>query len=256
MPFYSLIRRKSSFGMQRLTFFLEKMFQKRGSVSQMLRERYLEFGGVESEMLPDIQSLDDQLIAIKLDAQALVSGLTEEQGGWRAAANSWSVAECFDHLAITNRVYLSAMNDAAHRARLGGKLRRDPAVPGIVGRWFVNRMEPSTKPRSGMKAPRIICPRNAPQLSDAIGNFHVSHFEVRFFLSSFAQIDLAGVYFANPFIPGVRFSLATGLHVILAHERRHLCQAWRTRRGAVEAVRARVEIARLFNTGTSRRMLA
>jgi hypothetical protein len=37
------------------------------------------------------------------------------------------------------------------------------------------------------------------------------------------------VRFPNPFIRGVRFSLATGLHVIAAHERRHLWQAWRVR---------------------------
>jgi hypothetical protein len=211
---------------------------------------------MEFEMTPDVQSIDDQLNAIKLDAQALVSGLTEEQGGWRSAASSWSVAECFDHLAITNRAYLKAMNDAAHRARLQGKLRRGPAHPGIVGRWFVNQMEPPAKPRSKMKAPKIACPRIAPALSDALGTFLVSHFEVRFFLGSFAHLDLAGIHFANPFIPGLRFSLATGLNVILAHERRHLCQAWKARRGAVAAVRARVEIARLFDTGTSRRLLA
>jgi hypothetical protein len=37
------------------------------------------------------------------------------------------------------------------------------------------------------------------------------------------------VRFPNPFIRGVRFSLATGLHVIAAHERRHLWQASRVR---------------------------
>ena len=51
------------------------------------------------------------------------------------------------------------------------------------------------------------------------------------FLRRYAEIDLAGVRFPNPFIRGVRFSLATGLHVIAAHERRHLWQAWRGRRG-------------------------
>jgi hypothetical protein len=47
-----------------------------------------------------------------------------------------------------------------------------------------------------------------------------------------AALDLAGIRFVNPFLPGVRFSLATGLHVIAAHERRHLWQAWRVRRAA------------------------
>jgi hypothetical protein len=36
----------------------------------------------------------------------------------------------------------------------------------------------------------------------------------------------------------VRFSLATGLHVIAAHERRHLWQAWRVRQAAERAVAA------------------
>jgi hypothetical protein len=35
--------------------------------------------------------------------------------------------------------------------------------------------------------------------------------------------------FVNPFIRGIRFSLATGLHVIAAHEHRHLWQAWNVR---------------------------
>jgi hypothetical protein len=40
------------------------------------------------------------------------------------------------------------------------------------------------------------------------------------------------------FIRGIRFSLATGLHVIAAHERRHLWQAWRVREAAERAVAA------------------
>jgi hypothetical protein len=52
------------------------------------------------------------------------------------------------------------------------------------------------------------------------------------FLQRYAAIDLAHVVFPNPFIRGVRFSLATGLHVLAAHERRHLWQAWRVRRTA------------------------
>jgi hypothetical protein len=43
------------------------------------------------------------------------------------------------------------------------------------------------------------------------------------------------VVFPNPFIRGVRFSLATGLHVLEAHERRHLWQAWNVRRAMSSA---------------------
>ena len=56
--------------------------------------------------------------------------------------------------------------------------------------------------------------------------------EIRDYLRTNADLDLAGIRFANPLVPGIRFSLATGLHVITAHERRHLWQAWRVRRAA------------------------
>jgi hypothetical protein len=58
---------------------------------------------------------------------------------------------------------------------------------------------------------------------------------VRAFLHSHHDLDLASVRFANPFMPAARFSLATGLHIIVAHERRHLWQAWRAREAAEAA---------------------
>ena len=94
------------------------------------------------------------------------------------------------------------------------------------------------KPRFKNKAPAIIRPRPAPALGDAITQFLASQDDVREFLRRYVDIDLAGVRFPNPFIRGVRFSLATGLHVIAAHERRHLWQAWRVRQAAERAVAA------------------
>jgi hypothetical protein len=181
---------------------------------------------------PEIKDLKDQLDAAERDARALVAGLGEERGGWRAETGSWSVAECLDHLASANRVYLHAMKEPAIRAREQGRFRRGQVAPGFVGRWFVKTMEPPVKAPFRMKAPRIIEPRAAPPLADACASFRTSQDEVRAFLRACADLDLAAVRFPNPFVRGIRFSLATGLHVITAHERRHLWQAWRVRRAA------------------------
>jgi hypothetical protein len=186
-------------------------------------------------MPDDITRLEDQLDAAERDAHALVTGLSEQCGGWRAEAGSWSVAECLDHLATANRVYLQAMRAPAARARAQGRRRRRPAAPGPIGRWFIRWLEPPVTPRSRWKAPRSIRPRTAPPLADAFASFRRSQDEVRTFLRQHADLDLAGVRFANPFVAGVRFSLATGLHVIPAHERRHLWQAWRVRQAAEQA---------------------
>lgn len=184
----------------------------------------------------DLQRLQDELNAAEGDAHALVDGLTETLGAWREQPGSWSVAECLDHLATANRVYLSALQPAAARAQAEGRRRRGPAHPGVVGAWFVKFLEPPVTRRTA--APRTIRPRTAPSLNDAVKMFLASQDEVRRFLRTYSDIDLRGVRFPNPFIRGVRFSLATGLHVIAAHERRHLWQAWRVRRAAERAVAA------------------
>ena len=185
---------------------------------------------------PDIKDLEDQLDAAERDARALAAALAEERGGWHAETGSWSVAECLDHLASANRVYLQAMKEPAIRAREQGRFRRGPATPGFVGRWFVRTMEPPVKAPFRMKAPRTIEPRTAPPLANAFASFRTSQDEVRSFLRAYVDLDLAAIRFPNPFIRGIRFSPATGLHVITAHERRHLWQAWRVRRAAEGAV--------------------
>ena len=179
----------------------------------------------------ELVALDEALAANGRDAQNLVAGLTEAQGGWRPTPGSWSVSECLDHLATANRVYLAAMAPPAARALAEGRRRRRPALPGVIGRWFIESLEPPATPLYRRKAPRLIVPRDAPPLRDAMAAFVASQDDVRGFLRRYADIDLAGVRFPNPFVRGVRFSLATGLHVIAAHERRHLWQAWRVRRG-------------------------
>jgi len=187
---------------------------------------------MDATLPADLQELQDALDAAERDARALVDGLTPARGTWRADAGSWSVAECLDHLAIGNRVYVAAMRPSAARARSEGRLRRGPARPGLIGGWFVSYLEPPVKPLLKSKAPRTIRPRTGPPLDDAASAFLASHDELRTFLRTHADVDLSGVRFPNPFIRGVRFSLATGLHVIAAHERRHLWQAWRVREAA------------------------
>ncbi len=178
---------------------------------------------------PDLLDIERQLDQAERDAAALVAGLDEATGTWREAPGIWSVAECLDHLATANNVYLRAMLPAAWRARAHNWTRKGPAVPGVIGRLFVRSMEPPVRRLLRGKAAKQIRPKEAPGLGESYAGFLLSQDRVRAFLRSQADLDLAGVTFLNPFVRGVRFSLATGLHVITSHERRHLWQAWNVR---------------------------
>ena len=181
---------------------------------------------------PEIVALKDELETAERDAERLVAGLSDELGMWRADERSWSVAQCLEHLACFNGMYVEAMRAAGDRAREKGRVRRGPALPGVVGRWFLGSIEPPVKGRSKIKTPRSLQPSETVSVVGALDGFRRSQEGVREFLMCVSDLDLASIRFVNPFIPGIRFSVATGLHVIAAHERRHLWQAWGVRRAA------------------------
>jgi hypothetical protein len=175
----------------------------------------------------------NQFDSAEADARSIADGLSDDLATWSPSPGSWSVSECLDHLAITNHAYIAAMKPAAERAREKAKFRIRPAKPGFVGAWFIRKLEPPVKMR--IKAPKTIRPRTAPPLTDAVAAFALSQSEVRDFLMTNADLDLAGTHFANPFIPGIRFSLATGINIISVHERRHIWQARKVRQQAEAA---------------------
>jgi hypothetical protein len=179
----------------------------------------------------DLHDLLDQLAAADRGSDALVARLDERTGTARPAEGAWSVAECLDHLATTNRVYLAALHDGAKVARQRGRLRRGPARPGLLGRWFARMQEPPVRAR--MRTLRSIQPRPSPTLGDALTAFRASQDALRRFVAENADLDLAGARFRNPLAGGLPvFSLASGLHIMAAHERRHLWQAGRVWRGS------------------------
>src|SRR5829696_829271 len=135
------------------------------------------------EALPeDLAALEDALNAAERDAQSVVAGLSETLGAWRAQPDAWSVAECLDHLATANRVYLRAMEPSGERALADGRVRRGPLRPGLVGGWFARWLEPPARPLFRTRAPRAIRPRVAPPLGDAVAQFFGSHHDVRAYL--------------------------------------------------------------------------
>ena len=186
----------------------------------------------------DMEAVEAALDAAERDARTLVAGLSENLAGWRGSPGSWSIAECLDHLATANRVYLRAMQPAAERAVRQGTLAQPARATGSDWALVYPLARAAREPSFQRQAHSSIQPRSSPALQDAFAAFLASQDDVRAFLRTFADTDLAGVRFPNPFVRGVRFSLATGLHVIAAHERRHLWQAWRVRRAAERAVAA------------------
>jgi hypothetical protein len=166
-----------------------------------------------------------ELSANDLTAQALAGGLTEEQLNWQPALGSWSVGQCLEHLCRTNEAYLTSIS-AALKDQPDSPVEQ--TTPGWFGRWFIRSfVEPSPNSKR-VSAPSKIRPAARVDLA-VLDRFLSGNKSCRELIVRTRGKNINRIRFWNPFVPGVRFTVGTGLEIITGHERRHLLQAERVR---------------------------
>ena len=90
--------------------------------------------------LAQLTSLLEQIQAATRAAQKLVQGRSPVDLTWRQEPGSWSVAECFDHLAQTTRAFLPAIATAV--ASAPGLSTNRSLQTGAVALLFIRHLEP------------------------------------------------------------------------------------------------------------------
>jgi hypothetical protein len=155
----------------------------------------------------------------------LLAGLTDEQLYWQPMRGAWSVGQCIDHLRITNEVYLPPIS-AALKDKPYSPV--DEITPGWFARWFIRSFaEPSPNSKRA-RAPGKIRP--AARIDHSVlDRFLLSNQSCGDLILRSRDHDVNRIRFWNPFLPGLRFTVGTGLEIIVSHERRHLLQAQRVK---------------------------
>jgi hypothetical protein len=171
----------------------------------------------------DLQVVLNDLARADTQARALVDGLDNAQINWQPSGNAWSIAQCLDHLAKVNTIYTSALRSAILNVNPGSVRRRGPIRPGWFSRYFIKSMD--APPNKKFRSPKKAIPSSSMNREEVLPGFLLSHDAIRSLISECSEIDLNKVRFRNPFIGILRFTVGTGLLVMMAHDRRHLWQA-------------------------------
>jgi hypothetical protein len=157
-------------------------------------------------------------------ANDLASRYSMNQLTWQPdGGERWSILECLDHLAISTEGYLDAMGAAIGDARPGSGKAAVFHVAGLPSAWFTQSLEPP--PRTKIRAPGKIRPRPTLNPEGILPQFQKAMDRVSALVASSSGKDLNSIRFRNPFIPLLRFTVASGFLIIAAHGRRHLWQA-------------------------------
>lgn len=163
-------------------------------------------------------------------AQTLTSGLNESALNWQPnGGKSWSVAQCLDHLAIMNRMYLKALHDAVANNEDQLEPRKLPIQPsGWFMRWFIGTEEPP--PKFKLPAPKKLAPPSKHS-GAVVGDFVALQKQLVDFVREWGEADLNDLKMKNPLAP-IELKLDTALMIVSYHNRRHLWQAENAKKNA------------------------
>lgn len=177
----------------------------------------------ERALNPEIERLIYQVKVILEEAEGLLHGLREDQFRWTPEPGLWSMAQCFDHLNVTNRALLKNMDEAVKRGRAEGKLGEGPYTYGFLGRWLHRNMMPPVKKR--FKAPKHFLPQPDRTMTEIVQEWQATHWQFEELLKSASGVDLAKVKMTSPVTSLLKYNLGMGFWIWTAHDKRHLWQA-------------------------------
>jgi hypothetical protein len=172
----------------------------------------------------DLTACREQIDANRSAARELSARHSEAQLFWKPGARTWSIAECFLHMAATARLYLGAIDTAIEEARSRGLTGMPPFHHPWTSRWFVRTFEPP--PGIRFPAPKPFRPPEAgPPFEPILGAFLALGPEIGARLDAARGLDLGRARVVSPVVPLFRLSLGMAFSLLAVHERRHLYQA-------------------------------
>jgi hypothetical protein len=166
-----------------------------------------------------VEAVLNQCQHVTLRARDLVAGRTQAELITSLESESWSVAQCLDHLTQTTNAFIPALSSGIARAP---RLTTDRALrTGALTRLFILNLEPPYRLRLKVLAPLV--PRRR-DFNAAWAGFEESQAQLARTIQSASGLAIDRVRVESPVYARFSYSVYGALRMLTAHQRRHLWQ--------------------------------
>lgn len=164
-----------------------------------------------------------ELEKISIDAQNAFGKLSAEQINWNAAAESWSVGQCFDHLTKSNELYFQDFDEIANKTRENSFYENYSPLSGFFGKFIAGALK---KDNQKVKTiPQAVPPSEID--SQIIEKFAAHQSELIEKIGAMKNADWRKIKLTSPFLKIATYNLTDTFQIIIEHEKRHFRQAER-----------------------------
>ena len=175
--------------------------------------------------LQTIQQLKDQFI---YETQSLFkdfgkfTGLTDNQINWKPSQKNWSIAECVDHLIVTNNLYLKEFE----RQLSEKKIKTDCSKTKVKHKWLSKYIIKSVDPSNPKKVSTfaVFMPSLSNHSKDVFDKFFDLQNKLINLLRLAEDLNLNEYVMSSPTAKIINENFCDVLDIVRLHDRRHFNQ--------------------------------
>ena len=151
--------------------------------------------------------------------------LSAEQINWKPGGDEWSIGQCFDHLIISNRPFLTIIEEIGQGRRRRRAWERVPLLPRVFGKLLIRTLRPDTGRK--VKAPRALNPSTSQIPAAIITSFVEQQDLLLQRMEATGGLELERITITSPVARLITYSLMDAYRLIVVHEQNHFVQASR-----------------------------
>jgi hypothetical protein len=167
--------------------------------------------------------LKEQIESVNQQVEHHFLNLTHEQLNWKHEASKWSIAQCLDHLIVSNTTYFPIFDQLINGKYELSFLQRMNPFKKFLGPMMIRSLGPESNKQ--FVSPKIFEP-SFSNIRESIVMDFIFHQDVlkKYFLQ-LQKPEILRSVIASPVSKMITYSVADALQIITGHEQRHINQA-------------------------------
>lgn len=151
--------------------------------------------------------------------------LSASQLNWKPSSTNWSIAQCLEHLIITNNLYFINIQKVADGAHQNNFYSKFPLAPRVIAWGMKKVFSPDFRPK--VKTFEMFKPPQSEVSEDILEHFEENQNRFVSLIEATKDLDTKQIKVAEPIGAAVNLRLIDAFEVLLFHEKRHFNQAKR-----------------------------
>lgn len=150
---------------------------------------------------------------------------SDNQLNWKINNDRWSIAECVDHLYVTNKLYFDEFEKQFSQKQINTDCSKTLVKHKFISKFIIKYVDPKNLKK--VKTFPVFQPSSSKHTKDIFKQYSDLQSEFINLLSSIKDLDLNKYVMSSPANKFIKENFCDVLEIIRLHDKRHFLQAKR-----------------------------